>query len=111
MENRPIVAVAGDGGLCQYHAEITTLVKYNIPVKLIVVNNNELGKISKEQRAGGWQAWATDLVNTNFADFAKSCGAFGLRITKKESLESGLQSLFNHKGPGLVEIIADVNLI
>lgn len=108
---RPIVAVAGDGGLCQYLTEITTAVKYNMPIKIIVINNNELGKISKEQRAGGWQSWATDLVNPNFADFAKSCGAFGHTIKTKDALEQGLLSLFNHDGPGLVEIQADVNLI
>ena len=44
---RPIIAVAGDGGFCQYIAEITTLVKYKMPVKVIMLNNNELGKISK----------------------------------------------------------------
>ncbi|MFT7453085.1 MAG: pyruvate oxidase, partial [Patescibacteria group bacterium] len=42
---RPIIAVAGDGGLCQYLAEITTLVKYKMPIKLIILNNSELGKI------------------------------------------------------------------
>ncbi len=72
---RPVVAVAGDGGLCQYLAEITTLVKYGMPVKLIVLNNHELGKISKEQRAGEFDVWKTSLSNPNFAEFANSCGA------------------------------------
>lgn len=109
--NRPIIAVAGDGGICQYLSELTTIVKYNMPIKIIVVNNNELGKISKEQRAGGWLPWATTLVNPDFAAYAESCGAFGLTIKSKEALEQGLQSLVNHNGPGLVEIQADVNLI
>ena len=63
---RPVVAVAGDGGLCQYLAEITTLIKYNMSVKLIVLNNHELGKISKEQRAGEFDVWKTSLSNPNF---------------------------------------------
>jgi magnesium chelatase family protein len=67
---------------------------------------------------------AAALTNTNFklpgkritinlapADFAKSCGAFGHTIKTKDALEQGLKSLFNHDGPGLVEIEADVNLI
>ena len=108
---RPIVAIAGDGGFCQYLAEITTAVKYKMPIKTIIVNNNELGKISKEQRAGGWDKWATDLVNPDFAQYANSCGAMGIKVTQKDQLKDAMQKLFKHKGPGLIEIKADVNLI
>ncbi len=110
-EERPIVAVAGDGGFCQYLAELTTAVKYNMPIKTIVLNNNELGKISKEQRTGGWDKWATDLMNPNFAEYAENCGALGIRVTNKNELEKAMIRLFNHKGPGLVEVFTDVKLI
>lgn len=109
--SRPIVAVAGDGGLCQYLAEITTLVKYNMPVKVIVLNNSELGKISKEQRAGEFDVWKTDLSNPNFSEYAKSCGAWSHRVNNKSELEDGMKALFAHDGPGLLEIITDVTLI
>ena len=110
-EERPIIAVAGDGGFCQYLAEMTTAVKYNMPIKTIILNNNELGKISKEQRAGGWDKWATDLVNPNFAEYAENCGALGIRVTDKNNLEKAMIRLFNHKGPGLIEVYTDVKLI
>ncbi|MBO6518171.1 MAG: Rieske 2Fe-2S domain-containing protein [Bacteroidia bacterium] len=110
-DKRPIIAVAGDGGLCQYLAEITTLVHYEMPVKVLVLNNNELGKITKEQRAGGWDKWATDLVNPDFASYAKSCGAYGDRVTHKEELDSAIQAFLKHPGPALLEIATDVKLI
>lgn len=110
-DKRPIIAVAGDGGICQYLAEITTAVKYKMPLKVIVLNNNELGKISKEQRAGGWDKWATDLVNPDFAEYATGCGALGLKVTKKNQLADAMTELFNHNGPGLLEICTDVKLI
>jgi len=110
-DERPIVAVAGDGGFCQYLAEITTAVKYKMPIKIIIINNNELGKISKEQRAGGWDKWATDLINPDFAQYANSCGAMGIKVTQKDQLKDAMQKLFKHKGPGLIEITADINLI
>ncbi len=97
-ESRPVIAVAGDGGICQYLAEFTTLVKYQMPIKVIVLNNNELGKISKEQRAGGWDKWATDLVNQDFAAYATSCGGLGLKVTTKEGLEEAFIQLFNIQG-------------
>ena len=108
---RPIIAVAGDGGFSQYLAEITTAVKYTMPIKTIILNNNELGKITKEQRAGGWNKWATDLVNPDFAEFSKSCGAYGEKVTDKDDLEQAMKNLFNQEGPGLVEIATDVKLI
>lgn len=109
--SRPIIAVAGDGGLCQYLAEITTLVKYQMPVKVIVLNNGELGKISKEQRAGEFDVWQTSLSNPNFADYAKSCGAWSQRVNSREELDSAMDELFKQDGPGLIEVMADVSLI
>ncbi|MEM8847116.1 MAG: thiamine pyrophosphate-binding protein [Bacteroidota bacterium] len=110
-DSRPVVAVAGDGGLCQYLAEITTLVKYNMPVKLIVLNNHELGKISKEQRAGEFDVWKTSLSNPNFAEFAVSCGAWGKRVEKQEDVKKEMKTLFEQPGPAVLEVITDVNLI
>ena len=108
---RPVIAVAGDGGVCQYLAEITTLVKYNMPVKLIIINNHELGKISKEQRAGEFDVWKTSLSNPNFSEFAKSCGAWGKRVEKQEELEDAMLELYAQSKTGVLEIMADANLI
>lgn len=108
---RPIIAVAGDGGICQYLAEITTLVKYNMPVKVIVINNNELGKISKEQRAGEFDVWQTSLVNPDFASYAQTCGALGIKVSQKDELDNAMKTLLAYNGPGVLEISADVNLI
>lgn len=110
-EDRPIIAVAGDGGFCQYLAEMTTAVKYHMPIKTIILNNNELGKISKEQRAGEFDVWATDLVNPDFAEYAISCGALGIKVTDNAQLDTALTKLFEHKGPGLIEVKTDVKLI
>ena len=110
-DSRPIIAVAGDGGVCQYLAEFTTLVKYKMPVKLIVLNNNELGKITKEQKAGGWDKWSTSLVNPDFAAYATGCGGLGLKVEKKEELEEALTKLIDHSGPSLLEVVSDVKLI
>ncbi len=110
-DSRPVVAVAGDGGLCQYLAEITTLVKYKMPVKVIVLNNNELAKISKEQRSGNFEVWQTGLVNPDFAEFATSCGALGLKADKCDQLDDAMQKLFSHPGPALLEITTDPLLV
>jgi thiamine pyrophosphate-dependent acetolactate synthase large subunit-like protein len=108
---RKVIAVAGDGGFGQYLADFTTLVKYNMNVTIIIINNAELGKISKEQRAGEFEVWKTKLVNPNFSDYARSCGALGFRVEKMEDLDAAYEAAIGHNGPALVEVMADVNLI
>ena len=110
-DSRPVIAVAGDGGFCQYLAEVTTAVKYKMPIKAVILNNNELGKISKEQRAGEFDVWATTLVNPNFAQYAESCGALGIRVTQHGDLDRAMRKLIEHDGPGLLEVMTDVSLI
>lgn len=110
-DKRPIWSVSGDGGLGQYLAEINTLVKYKMNIKHIVLNNSELGKISKEQRAAELDVWQTSLSNPSFAAYAENCGALGVRVDKLEDLVPGMEKIRDHDGPALLEIITDVNLI
>jgi len=108
---RPVWSISGDGGLGQYMAELTTIVKYNMPIKHILINNSELGKISKEQRSSELEVWQTSMHNPNFADFANNCGALGIRVEKREDLETAMQKIKDHDGPALLEVICDVSLI
>ena len=87
---RKVVSVSGDGGFGQYMGEFNTAVKYDMDITHVLLNNAELGKISKEQRAGEWPVWQTGLHNPNFATYAKLCGGKGMRVTKAEQLETAL---------------------
>jgi thiamine pyrophosphate-dependent acetolactate synthase large subunit-like protein len=71
-----------------------------------LLNNNELGKISKEQRDISMPVWRTELNNPNFADYANSCGGLGIRVTERTELEQAVIRALNHNGPALVEIMA-----
>ncbi|MBT8211620.1 MAG: thiamine pyrophosphate-binding protein, partial [Acidimicrobiia bacterium] len=108
---RKVVSVSGDGGFGQYLADFTTAVKYGMDITHVLVNNAELGKISKEQRAGNWDVWQTGLHNPDFSEYARLCGAHGSRVDQPEKLAEALAGALAHPGPALVEIIADVDLI
>ena len=108
---RKVVSVSGDGGFGQYMGDFTTAVKYDMDITHVLLNNSELGKISKEQRAGDWPVWQTDLHNPSFAAFAKLCGGKGTRVTKVAQLGPALDEALACAGPALVEIITDVDLI
>jgi pyruvate oxidase len=110
-KDRPIWSVSGDGGFGQYLGEMMTLVKYNMNIKHVLLNNSEIGKISKEQKAAELDVWKTSLHNANFAKYAQNCGALGIRVTRIEELLPALEQLKAHKGPALLEIITDATLI
>jgi len=104
--NRKIIAIAGDGGFGQYMAEFTTAVKYDMDITLLLLNNCELAKISREQRNGNFHVWQTDLINPNFAQYAENCGGLGIRVEDPQALRSAMEQAFAHAGPSLVEIMS-----
>jgi pyruvate oxidase len=108
---RKVISVSGDGGFGQYMAEMTTAVKYGMGITHVLLNNGELGKISKEQRAGNWDVWQTSLTNPSFAAFAELCGAKGIRVTDESKLEEALREAIAHDGPALVEVMTDALLV
>jgi len=110
-DTRPVVSVSGDGGFGQYAMELTTAVRYGMNITHVLLNNSELGKISKEQRAGQWPTWQTGLHNPDFAAFARLCGAAGYRVTAVDDLTDALGAALAHPRPALVEIVADPLLV
>ena len=108
---RKVISVSGDGGFGQYMGDFNTAVKYNMNITHVLLNNSELGKISKEQRAGEWPVWETDLHNPSFAAFARLCGGKGIKVKTAGELRAALREALAHEGPSLVEIITDVELI
>lgn len=108
---RKVIAVTGDGGFAQYMGEYTTAVKYGMDITHVLLNNRELGKISKEQRGVDYEVWQTSLRNPSFAEYAELCGAWGIRVTKAEELEGALEEALAHRGPATVEILADPLLV
>ena len=111
FKDRQVISISGDGGFGQYLAEFTTAVKYEMDITHILLNNGQLGKITKEQRAGEWEVWQTSLHNPNFAEFAKLCGGHGQRVTSMDQLDEAFRQALAIKGPALVEILSDPELI
>ncbi|WP_420446593.1 thiamine pyrophosphate-binding protein [Candidatus Poriferisodalis sp.] len=108
---RAVVSVSGDGGFGQYAMELTTAVKYGMDITHVLLNNGELGKISKEQRAAELDVWQTSLHNPSFAEFAELCGVMGSHVTTANELDTALIDALAHPGPALVEVMTDPLLV
>ncbi len=101
--SRKVVSISGDGGLGQYLAEFTTAVKYGMDITHIVLNNDELAKITREQVGALHPVWQTSLVNPDFARYAELCGGSGYRAQTGDELETALRNGLA-SGPSIVEV-------
>jgi len=111
LKGRKVISISGDGGFGQYPMDFTTAVKYRMDVTHILLHNGELGKISKEQRSAEWPVWETNLQNPSFAAFARLCGGHGIKVKDPSEVRSAIQEALDHKGPALVEIMTDADLV
>ena len=109
--SRPVDAVTGGGGFGQFLAELTTAVKYDMPIKHVLLDNRALGKISKEQLAGRLPVWQTSLVKPFFAQFARLCGAVGISVRHAGERAGAMVELFATPGSALLHVHADAELI
>lgn len=110
-ENRPVWCVSGDGGFGQYLGELTTAVKYGMNITHVLLHNRNLGKITKEQKAGHFPVWKTDLHNPDFSRFYENCGGRGIRVRQRAEMEPALKAAAAFDGPSCVEVMSDANLI
>jgi pyruvate dehydrogenase (quinone) len=105
---RQVVCIIGDGGFTMLMGEMATLVKYNLPVKVIIIKNNVLGMIKWEQIAfEGNPQFGVELQPIDFAAFAKACGAAGYTIEKPEEAVAVLRDALAHPGPAVIEAVVD----
>ena len=75
---RQCVAFVGDGGFSMLMADFATAVKYQLPIKVVVVKNGTLGQIKWEQMVFlGNPEYGVDLQPIDFAGFAQCCGGTG----------------------------------
>ena len=105
---RPVVAFAGDGCFLMCAQELATMVANDLDVLVIVVNNGMLGTIRMHQeRHYPGRVMATDLVNPDFAAFARSFGAYGERVEETGAFEAALERALAASGPSLLELVCD----
>ena len=107
---RQVVAYVGDGGFSMLMADFATAVKYKLPIKVIINNNNSLGQIKWEQIAMlGNPEYVCDLQPIDFAKVAEACGGKGFTITDPKDCGATLDAALAHPGPVVVDCLVDTN--
>ena len=105
---RQVVCIVGDGGFTMLMGEVATLVKYKLPVKVLVIKNNVLGMIKWEQMVlEGNPQYGVELQPIDFAAYARACGAGGFTVSAPEEVPRVLREAFAHDGPAIIEAVVD----
>ncbi|MHB0997909.1 MAG: thiamine pyrophosphate-binding protein [Armatimonadota bacterium] len=104
---RQVLCIAGDGGFGMSMADFTTAVKYDLPIIVLLFNNNSYGRVTGEERDAGLPEYTFDLVNPDFVDFANSCGGFGVHLKHEKDIISVFKQAVDSHKPSLIEIPID----
>jgi pyruvate dehydrogenase (quinone)/pyruvate oxidase len=106
--DRQCVAFVGDGGFSMLMAEFATAVKYELPIKVIIIKNNTLGMIKWEQMVFlGNPEYGCELQPIDFAAFARACGGSGFMIEDPTTCGDILDQALATPGPVVVEALVD----
>jgi pyruvate dehydrogenase (quinone) len=104
MPGRQVISLSGDGGFSMSMGDLLSLRQLNLPVKVVIVDNGELGFVAMEQKAGGFLDVNVKLQNPDFAAVANAAGILGIRVEAADDLEEALRTAFAHDGPAVVAV-------
>ncbi|WP_406946129.1 pyruvate oxidase [Halobacillus sp. SY10] len=105
--DKQVIGVSGDGGFSMVMHDFVTAVKYDLPIKMIVLNNSKIGMIKYEQEQMGHLNYATNLGEVDFAKFAEACGGEGYRIESYEELSTKMKQAFVSEKPVLIDVVIE----
>lgn len=100
-----VVGVMGDGSFGISVGELETIVRLNLPVTLIVLNNASYGWIKAGQKQRGAKYYSVDLLDVDHAAVARAYGLKGIRVERPADLAPALQEALNAPGPALVDVV------
>jgi pyruvate dehydrogenase (quinone) len=105
--NRQSVAVVGDGGFTQLMGELVTAVKYQLPIKVIILKNNSLAEVLFEQKELGNPTYGCELAPIDFAAFAKACGADGFKCAHPSEVANAIRATLHSPRTAVLEVLVD----
>lgn len=104
-----VINIAGDGSFMMNCNELATAVKNNLPIVVVIMNNNVLGMVRQWQTLffDGRYSNTTLDRKTDLVKLAEAFGAEGYRVTEKDELEGVLEKALKSKGPVVIDYVID----
>ncbi|HIH75222.1 MAG TPA: acetolactate synthase large subunit [Methanosarcina sp.] len=107
---RRVLAICGDGGFMMNCQELETAVRYRIPLVVLILNDNAFGFIKWKQKKMHFEDFALDYGNPDFALFAESFGATGMKVKEDDNLSEVLEKAFSLNETVVIECPIDYSV-
>ncbi|MFM8743908.1 MAG: biosynthetic-type acetolactate synthase large subunit [Cytophagales bacterium] len=108
MPNQQVVAVIGDGGYQMTIQELGTIMQYNIPVKILVLNNNFLGMVRQWQQLFHGKRYSfTEMHNPDFVKIAQAYNIKSDKVTEQKDLEIALKKMLASESSYFLEVVVE----
>ncbi len=108
--DKTVIDIAGDGSIQMNIQELATAVQYNLPVKVVILNNAYLGMVRQWQELffdRRYSYTCMEKIAPDFVKLAEAYGAAGFRIEKIKDVEPILKEALAVKGPAMVDVIVE----
>ena len=106
--NREVVAVIGDGGYQMTIQELGTIFQLQIPVKIVILNNDFLGMVRQWQQLFFDKRYAsTEMINPDFVTIAKGYYLDSERVNDRKDLRPAVERMIKSKKPYVLEICVE----
>jgi acetolactate synthase I/II/III large subunit len=104
-----VVDIAGDGSIQMNIQELATAVQYNLPVKVVILNNGCLGMVRQWQELFYGKRYSCSLLEAtpNFVKLAEAYGAVGYEIEHESEVDRVLKKAFANGRPTLIDVHVD----
>jgi acetolactate synthase-1/2/3 large subunit len=107
---RRVLAICGDGGFMMNCQELETAIRYEIPIVVLILNDNGFGFIKWKQKKMHFEDFGLDYGNPDFSLFARSFGAVGIRIKEDDDLAEVLENAFALNKVAVIECPIDYSV-
>ncbi len=102
---RQVIAIMGDGGFQMTLQELGTIMQFDVPVKMLILNNEFLGMVRQWQQLFNDRRYSfVNITSPDFVALAKSYGIAGNSIDRRETLKEALKAMLDHEGSYLLEV-------
>lgn len=102
-----VINISGDGSFQMNIQELATIVQYQLPVKIIILNNGYLGMVRQWQELFHNKRYSqTEMIPVpDFVKLAAAYGIKGLRVQRTEDVRSVLEEAIKYPGPVIIDCV------
>ncbi len=103
--DKTVVVIAGDGSIQMNIQELAVLSNYNLPIKIIILNNKYLGMVRQWQEFFCDRRYSeTGISQPDFIKLAEAYGVYGKLVDKKANVKTALAEMLSIKGPAILDV-------